>query len=282
MNVRARLAVGACAGARPKSGPDAARRNRLLGAVPEAEWRHLERYLEPVELSRGQTLYASGSPPHHAFFPTSSIISMLGVEPGGASTEIASVGNEGMVGISVFLGGETTPRQKVVQRDGWAYRIPAAALKYEFDRSAALRHLCLSYTQTLLSMVAQMAICNRHHSITQRMCYWLLLNLDRHSSNEIRMTHQMLAGLLGVRREGITEAARFLQIRSCITYHRGRITVTDRSALKAICCNCYALIRREFDRLPKRRAPGSLLTEDAHAVHPRMRQIRLAEEAERF
>lgn len=251
MNVCARL-VGTDATARVRSGIDDPRRNRLLAALPEVEWRRLQRHLEPVELSRGETLYVSSSPSHYALFPTSSIVSLLGVEPGGASTEIASVGNEGIIGIAVFLGGETTPRQQIVQREGWAHRISAGALKYEFGRSAALQQVCLSYTHTLLNMVAQTAICNRHHSIMQRMCHWLLLNLDRHSSNEVFMTHEMLAGLLGVRREGITEAARALQSRCCITYHRGRITVIDRCAMEAVCCDCYGLIRRELDRLPQR------------------------------
>lgn len=255
MSVFERSSVGAypTASTRPV---DDARHNRVLAALPDSEWRRLQRYLEPVELARGDMLSGLGSPAQYAFFPTSSIISLLGVEPGGASTEIASVGNEGILGIAAFLGGETTPRQRIVQRQGCAYRISAAALKYEFDRRGVFQQLCLSYTQTLLSMVAQTAICNRHHAIIQRMCHWLLLNLDRHSSNDILMTHEMLAGLLGVRREGITEAARTLQFRACITYHRGRITVTDRTIIEAICCDCYGLIRRDFDRLPQPYRPG--------------------------
>jgi CRP-like cAMP-binding protein len=223
------------------------RQNRLLAALPSVEWWRVQRYLEPVELIRG-VMCEPGWPRDYAYFPISATVSLLGVEANGASTEIASVGNEGVLGIALLLGGETTPRHTIVLSQGWAYRIKGAILKREFNRNGALQQQLLLYTQALLTMTGQMAVCNRHHPIIQRMCRWLLLNLDRTESLEIMVTHQILASLLGVRREGITEAAGKLQTRQYISYHRGRIYVIDRTAVEASCCGCYSLIRREFDR----------------------------------
>src|SRR5271165_3123801 len=199
--------------------------NKLLAALPHPDRRRLRRHLEPVQLLQGVTLLEADSHPGYAYFPTTAIISLLDAEAGGVSTEVFSVGNEGMLGIAIFLGGETTPRQAIVQSSGWAYRITAENLKRELSFDSALQLLLLRYTQALLTLVGQTAVCNRRHSIVQRMCRWLLLHLDRTASLEMTMTHEVLATLLGVRREGITDAACKLQAEGLITYHRGRITV---------------------------------------------------------
>jgi len=202
-----------------------------------------------VQLKLGYVLYESGVALQHVYFPADCIISLLYVMQNGASAEIAVVGNEGIVGISLFMGGETTPSRAVVQSAGHAYRLPAALLKEEFGRSGAMQHLLLRYTQALLTQMAQTAVCNRHHSVEQQLCRWLLLSLDRLSDNNLTMTQELIANMLGVRREGVTEAAGKLQTAGLISYSRGKITVLDRPRLQKKACECYAVVKIEFDRL---------------------------------
>jgi len=197
----------------------------------------------------GEVLYESGSQLGHVYFPTTCIVSLLYVMEDGASAEIAVVGNEGIIGVALFMGGETTPSRAVVQSAGHAYRLRGQALKREFTRSAALHHLLLRYTQALLTQMAQTAVCNRHHSVDQQLCRWLLLSLDRLQSNELTMTQELIANMLGVRREGVTEAAGKLQDAGLIHYRRGRITVVNRPGLEAQACECYKVVKNEFDRL---------------------------------
>jgi len=197
----------------------------------------------------GEVLYESGSQLRHVYFPTSSIVSLLYVMEDGASAEIAVVGNEGMVGVALFMGGETTPSRALVQSGGQAYRLRGQFLKDEFHRATALQHVLLRYTQALLTQMAQTAVCNRHHSVDQQLCRWLLLSLDRLPSNELSMTQELIANMLGVRREGVTEAARKLQTAGLINYSRGHITVLDRPRLEARACECYQVVKTEFDRL---------------------------------
>lgn len=230
------------------------RLNHLLAALPADDYARLAPQLELIPLALGDVLYESGVPMHHVYFPTESIVSLLYVMEDGASAEIAMVGNEGVVGISLFMGGETTPSRAVVQCAGHAYRLTSQALKDEFDRvggrrSGALHNLLLRYTQALLTQMAQTAVCNRHHSLDQQLCRWLLLSLDRLSANELVMTQELIANMLGVRREGVTEAAGNLQRAGVIEYRRGHITVLDRPGLEARSCECYAVVKREFDRL---------------------------------
>ena len=225
------------------------RQNKLLAALPDAEWQRLHRHLEPIEIPLGETLRESGSQLNYAYFPTTSIISLIHATADGASTEIASVGNEGLVGAALLLGGERTPRREVAQGKGWAFRIKGAILKDEFQRGGAIQHLLLRYIQALLTLVEQTAVCNRQHRIDQQLCRWLLLNLDRIAAAELIMTHELLSNLLGVRREGVTEAAHKLQLAGLITYNRGRITVIDRAGVEARCCECYGVVRREYERL---------------------------------
>ena len=205
--------------------------------------------LELVPMPLGHVLYESGNVLNHVYFPTDSIVSLLYVMENGASAEIAVVGNEGMVGVALFMGGETTPNRAVVQCAGHAYRLPGALLKKEFGRSGALQVLLLRYTQALLTQMAQTAVCNRHHSVEQQLCRWLLLSLDRLTSNTINMTQELISNMLGVRREGVTEAAGKLQSRGLIRYSRGRITIVDRHKLEEVCCECYGVVKLEFDRL---------------------------------
>ena len=197
----------------------------------------------------GLVLQESGLPTHHVYFPTDSIVSLLCVTEDGASTEIAVIGNEGMVGVSLFMGGETTTSRAVVQSAGLAYRLPGQLLKYEFNRGGPTQHLLLRYTQALLTQMTQTAVCNRHHTLDQQFCRWLLLSLDRLPSNELVMTQELISNMLGVRREGITEAARNVQKAGLIEYNRGHIWVLDRAGLEARTCECYAVVRKEFDRL---------------------------------
>ena len=197
----------------------------------------------------GQVLYESGAQMRHVYFPTTSIVSLLCVMENGASAEIAVVGNEGIVGVSLFMGGETTPSRAVVQSAGHAYRLKGPLLKDEFYRAGPMQRLLLRYTQALLTQMAQTAVCNRHHSLDQQLCRWLLLSLDRLPSNELIMTQELIANMLGVRREGVTEAAGHVQQAGLIEYHRGRITVLDRPGLEARSCECYAVVKKEFDRL---------------------------------
>ena len=225
------------------------RQNHLLGALPKTELEHIEPRLERVDMPLGAVLYESGSQLEHVYFPTTCIVSLLYVMEDGHSAEIAIVGNEGMVGVSLFMGGETTPSRGIVQSEGHAYRLAGRHLKAEFLRAGAVQRLLLRYTQALITQMAQTAVCNRHHALEQQLCRWLLLSLDRLPSNELVMTQELIANMLGVRREGVTESAGKLQKLGLIRYSRGRITVLDRAALEAHACECYAVVKKEFDRL---------------------------------
>jgi CRP-like cAMP-binding protein len=225
------------------------KQNHLLGVLPESESGRLLPSLELVPLELGKALYESGDRLDHVFFPTNSIVSLLYVMEDGASAEIAVVGNEGIVGIALFMGGETMPNRAVVQSAGLAYRLKGQLLRQEFNRGGALQHLLLRYTLALLSQMAQTAVCNRHHSVDQQLCRWLLLSLDRLPANELSMTQELIANMLGVRREGVTEAAGKLQSAGLIRYSRGCITVLDRPGLEARVCECYEVVRQEFRRL---------------------------------
>lgn len=225
------------------------RQNHLLAALPAQEGVRLFPKLEVVPMRLGDVLYEPGVQMHYVYFPTSSIVSLLYVMEDGASAEIAVVGNDGIVGVSLFMGGETTPSRAVVQSAGHAYRLTGQLLKSEFYRAGPMQRLLLRYTQALLTQMAQTAVCNRHHSLDQQLCRWLLLSLDRLPSNELIMTQELIANMLGVRREGVTEAAGNLQRAGLIEYRRGRITVLDRPGLEARSCECYAVVKNEFDRL---------------------------------
>ncbi len=231
--------------------PDAhdPRRNHILAALPAEDCERLFRHLELVPLPLGHSLYESGMEMRHVYFPTTAIVSLLYVMESGASAEIAVVGNEGIIGVSLFMGGETTPSRGVVQSAGHAYRLSGQLIKDEFHRGGAMQHLLLRYTQALLTQMAQTAVCNRHHSLDQQLCRWLLLSMDRLPGNELRMTQELIANMLGVRREGVTEAAGKLHGAGLIEYHRGRITVLDRVGLEARACECYAVVKKESDRL---------------------------------
>jgi len=223
--------------------------NHILRSLrPEVRARLLP-YLRLVSLPLGAVLYESGSRMHHIYFPTDAIVSLMYVLGNGASAEIAVVGNDGAVGVSLFMGGETTTSRAVVQSTGYAYRLTGARLKREFGLHGDLMLILLRYTQSLLTQMAQTAVCNRHHSVDQQLCRWLLLSLDRLSSDEIVMTHELIANMLGVRREGVTDAAGKLQKLGAIRYRRGRITVLSRTELERLCCECYGVVRRETERL---------------------------------
>ena len=223
--------------------------NHLLAALPDAEWLRWESQLEAVDLALGQVLYESGSVESHVYFPTTAIISLLYVMENGSSAEIAVVGNEGIVGISLFMGGGSTPSRAVVQSAGKGYRLNAKSMKDEFNRAGPVLHLLLRYTQALITQMAQTAVCNRHHSLDQQLCRWLLLSLDRLQGNDLVMTQELIANMLGVRREGVTAAALQLQMAKLIRYSRGRITVLDRPGLEQRSCECYAVVKKEYDRL---------------------------------
>ena len=225
------------------------RDNHLLAVLPEAEWARIGPHVVQVDMPLGEVVYESGDRLDHVYLPSTAIVSLLYVMEDGASGEIAIVGNEGVVGVALFMGGETTPSRAVVQSGGYAYRLPAAVLKEEFGRSGAVQHLLLRYTQALLTQMAQTAVCNRHHSVEQQLCRWLLLSLDRLSDNNLTMTQELIANMLGVRREGVTEAAGKLQTAGLISYSRGKITVLDRPRLEKKACECYAVVKTEFDRL---------------------------------
>lgn len=229
--------------------PHDPRQNHLLAALPGADFERLQSHLKLVPLELGEVLYEPGVGMRYLYFPTTSIVSLLYVMADGASAEIAVVGNEGVIGVSLFMGGETTPSRAVVQSAGHAYRLPGRVLKEEFTRGGAMQHLLLRYTQSLLTQMAQTAVCNRHHSLDQQLCRWLLLSLDRLPGNELVMTQELIANMLGVRREGVTEAAGNLQDAGLIRYSRGRITVLDRPGLEARTCECYAVVKQECDRL---------------------------------
>jgi CRP-like cAMP-binding protein len=223
--------------------------NRLLDALPVEEYERIASHLELIPMGLGDVLYESGSKLRHVYFPTTAIVSLLYVMEDGASAEIAIVGNEGILGISLFMGGDTTPSRAVVQSAGHGYRLRADLLKAEFDLFGPTMHLLLLYTQALITQMAQTAVCNRHHSIDQQLCRWLLLSLDRLQSNELSMTQELIANMLGVRREGVTEAAGKLQKAGLIRYARGKITVLDRPALEKRSCECYQVVKDEMDRL---------------------------------
>ena len=230
----------------PLSSP---KQNHLLAALPVAEFEALAAHLELVPLPLGKMLYEPGGQLQHAYFPTTAIVSLHYVMESGASAESAGVGNEGVVGVSLFMGGNTTPSSAVVQTAGHAYRLEHRQLMEEFNRAGSLQRLLLRYTQALLTQMAQTAACNRHHTVEQQLCRWLLLTLDRLPSNELVMTQELVASMLGVRREGITEAAGNLQRAGCISYRRGHISVLDRSGLETRACECYAVVKRELGRL---------------------------------
>ena len=223
--------------------------NHLLAALSGIERERLYPHLQLVPMPLGKVLYESGDVMRHVYFPTDSIISLLYVLEDGASAEISVVGNEGLIGVSLFMGGETTPSRAIVQSAGFAYRLIGQLLKEEFHRNGGMQLLLLRYTQALLTQMAQTAVCNRHHSVDQQLCRWLLLSLDRLSSNRLNMTQELIANMLGVRREGVTDAAGKLQKLGVIQYARGRITVLDRPKLEKLCCECYAVVKKETDRL---------------------------------
>jgi CRP-like cAMP-binding protein len=223
--------------------------NHLLAALPAAAFDRLSPHLELVPMPLGHALYESGGRLQHVYFPTTSIVSLLYVLEDGASAEIAVVGNEGILGISLFMGGETTPNRAVVQSAGFGYRLKSQLLKDEFNRAGPLLRLLLRYTQALITQMAQTAVCNRHHSVEQQLSRWLLLSLDRLSSNSLTMTQELIANMLGVRREGVTDAAGKLQRAGLIRYSRGRIVVIDRPGLEKTVCECYGVVKQEFNRL---------------------------------
>jgi CRP-like cAMP-binding protein len=223
--------------------------NQLLAALPAADWKRWLPELEWIDLPLGEVLYESGNLQTHVYFPATAIVSLLYVMESGASAEIAVVGREGVVGISLFMGGESTPSRAVVQSAGQGFRMKAPAIKDEFNRSGPAMHLLLRYTQALITQMAQTAVCNRHHSVDQQLCRWLLLSMDRLQGNELVMTQELIANMLGVRREGVTEGALRLQKAGLIRYSRGRITVLDRPGLERRTCECYAVVKKEYDRL---------------------------------
>lgn len=224
-------------------------KNHLLGALPPADQERLAAHLEYVPMALGDMLYEPGEPLRHAYFPTTCIVSLHYVTESGASVETAGVGNEGMVGVSLFMGGNTTPSSAVVQTAGHAYRLESGLLKAEFNRADMMQRLLLRYTQALITQIMQTSACNRHHSVEQQLCRWLLLTLDRSPSSELVITQELIAGMLGVRREGITECAGKLQRAGFIRYRRGHIEVLDRAGLEASTCECYAVVRKEITRL---------------------------------
>ena len=223
--------------------------NRLLAAVPDPDQAAWLTELEPIDLPLGKVLYEPGGRLPHVYFPTTSIVSLLYVLENGSSAEIAVVGNEGVVGISLFMGGESTPSRAVVQSAGKGLRVKSHVVMAEFNRAGPVLHLLLRYTQALITQMAQTAVCNRHHSLDQQLCRWLLLSLDRLNSSQLVMTQELIANMLGVRREGVTEAAGNLHKAGLIKYRRGRITVLDRTMLERRSCECYAVVKKEYDRL---------------------------------
>jgi CRP-like cAMP-binding protein len=236
-----------------RSNPTAARssprQNHLLAALPAIDYERIATRMELVPLKLAEVLYEPDVPLRYVYFPTTAIVSLLYVMEDGASAEIAIVGNEGILGIALFMGGETTPSRAVVQSAGYGYRLKAQFLKDEFERFGPFLHLLLRYTQALITQMAQTAVCNRHHSVDQQLCRWLLLSLDRLATSELTMTQELIANMLGVRREGVTEAAGKLQLAGLIHYRRGKITVLDRPRLETRSCECYQVVKTEFDRL---------------------------------
>ena len=231
------------------------KQNHLLAALPAPAYARLLPDLEPIAMPLGWVVYESGGHMGYVYFPTTSIVSLLYVIESGASAEIAIAGNEGLVGISLFMGGESTPSRAVVQSAGEGYRVKASILKREFALGGELQHLSLRYTQALITQMAQTAVCNRHHSLDQQLCRWLLLSMDRLPGNELKMTQELIANMLGVRREGVTVAAGDLQAAGLIHYSRGHIIILDRAGLEQRVCECYAVVKKEFDRLLPYRLP---------------------------
>jgi CRP-like cAMP-binding protein len=229
--------------------PSGPRDNHLLAVLPDAEFQRWQPMLERSQMPLGHVMYESGRTLSHVYFPTTAIVSLLYVMKDGASAEIAVVGNEGVVGVSLFMGGESTPSRAVVQSAGEGWRLSARAVKAEFEHPGPVMHLLLRYTQALITQMAQTAVCNRHHSLDQQLCRWLLLSLDRLHGNELVMTQELIANMLGVRREGVTEGALRLQKLGLIRYARGHITVLDRPGLEGRTCECYAVVKKEYDRL---------------------------------
>jgi CRP-like cAMP-binding protein len=229
--------------------PHSPNQNHLLASLPTAEFERISPCLELVAMPLGEVLHESGGPLLHAYFPTTAIVSLHYVLENGASSEIAGVGNEGVLGISLFMGGDSMPSRAVVLTAGHGYKLKARLLKEEFNRGGPMMHLLLRYTQALMTQISQTAVCNRHHSVEQQLCRWLLLTLDRLPSNELTMTQELIAIMLGVRREGITETAGNLQRAGLISYRRGHITVLDRSGLESHVCECYSVVKNEFARL---------------------------------
>lgn len=223
--------------------------NRLLAALPKETFERIAPHLELVSMPLGDVLYESGGQLHHAYFPTTAIVSLHYVMENGASAEIAGVGNDGVIGISLFMGGNTTPSQATVCVSGFGYRLKARLMMEEFNRAGPMMRLMLRYIQALITQMSQTAVCNRHHSMEQQMCRWLLFTLDRSPSHELVMTQELIAGMLGVRREGITETAGNLQRTGLISYRRGHITVLDRIGLESCACECYNVVKNEFHRL---------------------------------
>jgi CRP-like cAMP-binding protein len=238
--------LSACAGTAETQAPTS---NHLLAALPAADYQRLEPHLEPVELTLGCSIYESDERMCHVFFPTAGIVSLLYVLDNGDTAESAVTGNDGVVGISTFMGGDSTPSRAVVVSAGQGYRLSRSVLMREFERGGSLQHLLLRYTQVLLTQMAQTAVCNRHHTVDQQLCRWLLLCLDRQSSNKLHITQELISHMLGVRREGVTEAAGRLQDAGLIRLHRGTITVLERTGLEQRVCECYAVVKREADRL---------------------------------
>jgi CRP-like cAMP-binding protein len=229
--------------------PQNPNQNHLLAALPTAEFERIAPHLELVAMPLGEVLCESGGQLQHVYFPTTAIVSLHYVMENGASSEIAGVGNEGMLGVSLFMGGNTTPSRAIVQTAGHGYRLKARLMMEEFNRAGPMMRLMLRYTQALITQISQTAVCNRHHSVEQQLCRWLLLTLDRLPSNELTMTQELIASMLGVRREGITETAGNLQRAGLISYRRGHITVLDRVGLESHTCECYNVVKKEFHRL---------------------------------
>jgi CRP-like cAMP-binding protein len=233
----------------PQNPNTSPKQNHLLAALPAPDFEQLTPHLELVQLALGQMLYDPGTQMRHAYFPTTSIVSLHYVTESGASAETAGVGNEGMVGVALFMGGDTTSRSAVVHMAGQAYRLDRHILKEQFDQGGALQRLLLRYTQALMTQMAQTATCNRHHSVEQQLCRWLLLTLDRLPDRELVMTQELVASMLGVRRESVTDAAGHLQSLGYISYRRGHISVLDRAGLETAACECYGVVKKELDRL---------------------------------
>ena len=249
MTVTTKIETGKTAKTAKTAKPDDLMQNGLLASLPEAELARWLPQLEAVDMPLGYVVYESGTKMHHVYFPTTAIVSLLYVMENGASAEIAVVGNEGLVGVSLFMGGGSTPSRAVVQSAGRGFRLSASVMNKEFQRAGPVLHLLLRYTQALITQMAQTAVCNRHHSLDQQLCRWLLLSLDRLHGNQLVMTQELIANMLGVRREGVTEAAMKLQRSGLISYARGKISVVNRPGLEERTCECYAVVKKEYDRL---------------------------------